>query len=536
MEARALDVQTDNNNDASDDDDKQPLTNSSSNPIIHVIDHLQLGTQFGAQMAIQYFRKVLTPEEFENPFIIRTYSSSTHRLYRLLHWFLEIYETLQESSMNNNTTTSSVTSSSSSSRMVYCKSVLHPPNPWQKGCPEVIPYLSTYPWWLINNRDPCSGTDKRTTQSSGSTTFEDTKPVFLLPFSTSADITPDHPYYSSLAFIHELEAATPQIRQEVLSLRGLSVFQTYRAPDYKEKNKDTSNALSTDIGSQPSPDSSRGMEGTDRGLWNIYYLDLHHTIDKEKNEKLCPVTMSILKRIPRLYGHAMFSAMAPNTHITTHTGPTNRKLRIHLPLFVPFNSSNDHPLEMNNTNINNYCRLRVGPHTEIFKEGSCVIFDDSFQHEAWNDYQSSSTVSSSLSSSSSIPFLPSRINLIIDIWHPDLTNDEIKILNFIRSSQIRKAKAMSEAGLIPIEADFFKILQESHSKGIDDTVVFGNSMNLKGTDDKNNSCSPEDSSLTTDTKRVTAGVDIISRRNTDIGDSSGTASFQPLESVSWKDD
>jgi hypothetical protein len=52
-----------------------------------------------------------------------------------------------------------------------------------------------------------------------------------------------------------------------------------------------------------------------------------------ENVALCPGTTALLQSIgPRLYGHAFFSALAPGTHITKHHGPTNKKLRLHLPL------------------------------------------------------------------------------------------------------------------------------------------------------------------------------------------------------------
>jgi len=64
----------------------------------------------------------------------------------------------------------------------------------------------------------------------------------------------------------------------------------------------------------------------------------------------------------------MFSALAPGTHIRKHNGPTNKKLRVHLPLVVP-----------------DGCRLRVGDTTVAVEAGVPLCFDDSFEHEAWND-------------------------------------------------------------------------------------------------------------------------------------------------------
>ncbi len=40
----------------------------------------------------------------------------------------------------------------------------------------------------------------------------------------------------------------------------------------------------------------------------------------------------IQEHIPNLYHHAFFSALVSHSHIVPHYGPTNKKLRFHLPL------------------------------------------------------------------------------------------------------------------------------------------------------------------------------------------------------------
>ncbi len=115
--------------------------------------------------------------------------------------------------------------------------------------------------------------------------------------------------------------------------------------------------------------------------------------------------------IPRFYQHAFFSALDKSTHVTAHYGPTNKKLRVFLPLFVPEDS----------------CWIRVNHETRYLQEGKVMIFDDSFYHEAGND-------------SDSQP----RIVLILDVWHPDLTDAEVKILEFINKGQISAAKRLTK--------------------------------------------------------------------------------------------
>jgi aspartate beta-hydroxylase len=69
------------------------------------------------------------------------------------------------------------------------------------------------------------------------------------------------------------------------------------------------------------------------------------------------------------YKHSLISALAPGTHITPHNGPTNKKLRVHIPIVVPDSG----------------CSLRCAGETQEIKEGKVIIFDDSFEHEAFNN-------------------------------------------------------------------------------------------------------------------------------------------------------
>lgn len=92
-------------------------------------------------------------------------------------------------------------------------------------------------------------------------------------------------------------------------------------------------------------------------------------INHRKNQSECPVTMEALKVIPGLT-LANFSLMEPGTHILPHVGYTRMVLRSHLGLIVP----------------DEYEKLgiRVGDQTRHWKEGEVMVFDDSFEHEAWN--------------------------------------------------------------------------------------------------------------------------------------------------------
>ena len=47
------------------------------------------------------------------------------------------------------------------------------------------------------------------------------------------------------------------------------------------------------------------------------------------------------------------------------------------------------------------------------EEGKALIFDDSYNHEAWHDGSQT------------------RILLILDFWHPDLANEEVKFFKML---------------------------------------------------------------------------------------------------------
>ena len=68
---------------------------------------------------------------------------------------------------------------------------------------------------------------------------------------------------------------------------------------------------------------------------------------------------------------AMFSILSPRKHILDHRGPYKGVLRYHLGLIVPEDAES--------------CRIRVGEDFRHWEEGKSMIFDDTFNHEVWND-------------------------------------------------------------------------------------------------------------------------------------------------------
>lgn len=118
----------------------------------------------------------------------------------------------------------------------------------------------------------------------------------------------------------------------------------------------------------------------------------------------CPVTTAALQAVGMadiggLCPNAMFSALAPKTHIPPHHGETNARLVVHLPLVVPAR-----------------CSYRVGFERREWKVGEVLIFDDSIEHEARND-------SDEL-----------RVVLIFDIWNPLLSADEREMMKTVSAA------------------------------------------------------------------------------------------------------
>ena len=99
------------------------------------------------------------------------------------------------------------------------------------------------------------------------------------------------------------------------------------------------------------------------------FLFCGYGVKSEEAARLCPDTWRILQRIPGLTS-AMFSIFEPGKHLPPHRGPYNGVLRLHLGLIVP------EPREQ--------LGIRVENETYRWKEGEAVIFDDAYEHEAWN--------------------------------------------------------------------------------------------------------------------------------------------------------
>jgi aspartate beta-hydroxylase len=179
--------------------------------------------------------------------------------------------------------------------------------------------------------------------------------------------------------IDELEARTTEIRGELLAV------------------------LAGDAGRERVFHTGELEQANLRGLaeppsWNGYYF-FRHGERREDNCAACPVTAATLDSLPlaRVPGHGpevLYSVFSPGTHLLPHRGVTNTRVVGHLPLLIPED-----------------CALRVGGEDHVWREGEAVVFDDTYEHEAWN--RSART----------------RVVMIFDLWNPFLSQVERAVVS-----------------------------------------------------------------------------------------------------------
>lgn len=140
-----------------------------------------------------------------------------------------------------------------------------------------------------------------------------------------------------------------------------------------------------------------GHELVGNPAWSAFYLWKAGAIVPE-NAARCPNTIAALAAAPldHIDGctpTVLFSLLQPRTHIPPHHGMLNTRLICHLPLILPGD-----------------CALRVGNEVRPWRMGESLVFDDSVEHEAWNDSDET------------------RVILLYEIWRPELTAEERRLV------------------------------------------------------------------------------------------------------------
>lgn len=182
-------------------------------------------------------------------------------------------------------------------------------------------------------------------------------------------------------WLPELEAATDAIRDELAALlsEGMPGFAPY-------------------VQYPPGTPENQFADLNYSKLWSTLSLWKDGVPQRDALAR-CPRTAAVLAEIPMadqpgFAPTAVFSALAPHTRIPPHTGSTNSRLLVHLPLILPGKAG-----------------FRVGNDTREWQMGEAWVFDDTIEHEAWNDADET------------------RFIMIFDIWNPLLSAAERELIS-----------------------------------------------------------------------------------------------------------
>lgn len=186
----------------------------------------------------------------------------------------------------------------------------------------------------------------------------------------------EKPFHDREAFpwIEEVESLTDSIRDEYLALgEDDELFKPYVQKD------------------ETLPGAEHWKAVNNSRDWNSCHLYRLGQLN-EAAARRCPTTMKALEIAPLMHvpehgPECIFSVLRPKTHIPPHHGLVEGRLLVHLPLIVPKDCG----------------ALRVGGVARSWETGRCLVFDDTFAHEAWNHSKET------------------RVVLIFDVWHPELS-------------------------------------------------------------------------------------------------------------------
>jgi aspartyl/asparaginyl beta-hydroxylase (cupin superfamily) len=181
-------------------------------------------------------------------------------------------------------------------------------------------------------------------------------------------------------WLSQLEATTPMIRAELQALLAAG-----------------GNGFAPYVAYPPGAPVNQWGDLNHNDAWAAQFF-IDHGVPQPHLRERCPQTAALLDSLPLfdLPGRgpvAFFSLLKPKTRIPPHTGASNIRTIIHLPLIVPGD-----------------CSFRVGNETRHWVEGEAFAFDDTIEHEAWNGSDALRAV------------------LIIDAWNPHLTAAERDLL------------------------------------------------------------------------------------------------------------
>jgi aspartate beta-hydroxylase len=144
-----------------------------------------------------------------------------------------------------------------------------------------------------------------------------------------------------------------------------------------------------------------------RGDLSIFYFRDQFASEAEQarmqhNCQVASRTAAVIQSLPRLGETTFFSIIGPSTHLRPHYGAENLRVFVHLGMIIP-----------------DGCAIKVADREVVWEEGKCIVFDDSYLHEAWNRGKHVRTI------------------LLVELWHHELNAGEIEF--FKRLSVMRRA-------------------------------------------------------------------------------------------------
>jgi len=194
---------------------------------------------------------------------------------------------------------------------------------------------------------------------------------------------PQREFYerSEFPWLAEMEAAIPAMQEELREV----IARTQEFQPYVQGQPN-----------RPRPNNPL----LDDPSWGAHYF-WKDGVEITENSVHCPKTMAALAAAPipviqERSPMALYSVLEPGTHIAPHYGMLNTRLICHIPLILPTD-----------------CVLRVGGETRPWQAGEALIFDDSFEHEAWNRSEQR------------------RVILLFEIWRPEISAAERRALTTI---------------------------------------------------------------------------------------------------------
>lgn len=190
---------------------------------------------------------------------------------------------------------------------------------------------------------------------------------------------------SEFSFLADLETNVGRIHDELAAVLQQGEFRPY-------------------IAYRPDEPVRQWQELNHSTRWSAFHLWRNGEPVAENIER-CPETAKLLENVElcELSGispNVFFSALAPKTHIPPHHGETNARVSAHLPLIVPED-----------------CRLRVGFEERCWREGETLVFDDTIEHEAFND-------SNAL-----------RVVMVFDLWNPLLGEADRQVAKILAEAR-----------------------------------------------------------------------------------------------------